>query len=85
MPIQSHSLLNQYESGIRFEGRLPGQIAYYDQVNACINAGYKFFHDWQELTSEQRAFLIAFYLVQKYVSVHGQDAEARAMKRKQKG
>ena len=63
---------------------MPGCIPVYQEVAACKAANYRYFDDWQELTAEQQAFLIAHYFSQKLLESNIQDAEAREMKMKSK-
>lgn len=81
MPLDQIRLGNTIETGIRFES-LPGCIPVFTEVNACIAAGYRYFHDWQELEADQQSFLIAHYLSNIWVDAHKADAEAQEIWRK---
>jgi len=59
-------------------------VSIFQEVSACHAANYRYFGDWQELTAEQQAFLIAHYLLGIVVSNHQQDAEAQAIERASK-
>jgi hypothetical protein len=51
-------------------------------VKACRWNGYRYFHDWQELESDQQAFLIAAYLSDVWVEANKEDAQIKEMKKK---
>lgn len=59
---------------------IPGSIPLFYEINACQAAGYRYFHDWQELTPEQQSILIAHYFSVKLVDNNNQDAENRKLK-----
>ena len=64
------------ETGIEFEN-LPGCIPIFHEVQACHAAGYRYFHDWQELSAEQQSFLIAHYYSMRLLESHQNDASYR--------
>lgn len=63
---------------------MPGCIPIFHEVAACKAAHYQYFGDWQTLTPEQQAFLIAHYIMEKQVNTHSQDAEAREQDKRTK-
>lgn len=64
-------------TGIEF-GHLPGCIPLFLEVQACKAAHYRYFHDWQELDEQQKAFLIGHYISERWVDNHQQDAKQQA-------
>lgn len=79
--IQDVHLKNSIETGIEFE-TVPGCIPVYTEVKACIAVGYRYFHDWQELSADQQAFLIAWHISDTWVNANKDDAEARELDRR---
>lgn len=63
---------------------MAGCIPVFYEVEACKAANYRYYHDWQELTAQQQAFLIAHYVAKKNVDNHQQDAQDTYMKQQQK-
>jgi len=57
---------------------VPGCVPLFLEVQACHVANYRYFHDWQELEEEQKAFLIGHFVTGRWVSNHQADAEYRA-------
>jgi hypothetical protein len=79
-PIEEVQLRNTLYTGIEF-GHLPGYIPLFIEVNACHAAGYRYFHDWQELTEDQKSFLIGHFISNRWVENNRSDAEYRAQER----
>lgn len=68
------------DTGITF-GEFPGIINPYHEIAACNAANYRYFHDWQELTSDEQAILVTHYLSGIMIENHKQDALNVAMKK----
>lgn len=60
---------------------LPGCIPVFYEVAACKASGYRYWGDWQELDAQQKAWLIAHYLLDRLIQSHQQDAESEALER----
>lgn len=80
-PIEEIRPSNTIRTGIEFE-TIPGTIPLYDELEACRYAGYKYWHDWQELTPLERARLVAHYYLNRLIEAHKEDAVAASNKRK---
>lgn len=71
------------QSGIEIPGYL-GVIPLLYEMQACDQANYRFFHDWQELSRQERAVIIAKTVLLKLIDSHRDDAVARDIDRKSK-
>jgi hypothetical protein len=58
-------------------------------MEACREANYQYFGNWQDLTPEQQSKLIACYLLGQIIDQHQEDAknayQERQSRRKPKG
>jgi len=68
-------------TGIEFES-IPGAIPVFHEVAACHAAGYRYFGDWQELSADEQAFLLAHFLTSQLLNNNQQDAQMRDVNRK---
>lgn len=73
-PITQVNLKHSINTGIDF-GNWAGCIPLFQEIAACNAANYTYFHSWQELSTEQRAFIVAQHLLEVIVNNHQQDAE----------
>ena len=55
------------------------------EIAACNAANYRFYHDWQELSSEQKEILVGHYFAGTLLENHKADAQNRASERPNKG
>jgi hypothetical protein len=78
--IYDVGLSNQINTGIRFY-EIPGCVPIYLEVQACNAANYQYFDTWQELTPQQRSFLIAHFLSVRTVENNIRDAEYKEAKK----
>lgn len=69
------------EVGLGFHD-LPGLIPRFVEIEACNAANYRFFHDWPELTSDQKAELVAHHFASGMIEGHKNDAITKQMKKK---
>lgn len=51
-------------------------------MSAAHAANYRYFGDWQELSWQQKAKIVAFYLLNNMVESHKEDAVASALEKK---
>jgi hypothetical protein len=51
------------------------------EVEACKASNYKYFGDWQDLTVEEKAFLIAHHFLSGLITAHKEEAQAGALER----
>ena len=84
VPISQHSLSNTFETGIEFGVPHDSLLSELLVMNACMDAGYRYFHDWQDLTPRQKAKIVARYIMNKIVSAHESDAESKHLEKKNK-
>ena len=63
---------------------MPGVIAEFHEISACHASNYRYFHEWQELEPEQKAKLIAHFLLRGVIESHKNDAQAEDIKRSAK-
>lgn len=61
-----------------------GLIPEFRVICAAKAAGYRYYHDWQELAWEHKALLVAHYLADIMILNHSEDAKAKAIKRQQR-
>lgn len=59
-------------------------ISQFHEMMACKAANYRYFHDWQELTPQQKELLSAHYLAGILLDSHKDDAVNRAMEKQRK-
>lgn len=63
---------------------MPGLVPKFYELAACKAANYQFFHNWQELTSDQQAILIAHYFGENIMESHKNDALSTKMEQDSK-
>lgn len=68
-PIQDIRLKYKLETGIEFRD-FPGIVPRFYEKEACDAANYRFYHDWQELDREQKAFIVAHYYMKTLIGGH---------------
>jgi hypothetical protein len=51
-------------------------------MDACNAANYEFFDSWQRLTQDQKAEVIAQYILSHLIESHAQDEQIRQMEKK---
>lgn len=81
-PLRELSLTETIYTGIHFD-HVAGCIPVFYEVDACNQANYQYFGNWQLLTPEQQSFLIGHYFTKISIANHQKDAEA-AYVRKQR-
>lgn len=69
------------KTGINVEPIIPGMIPLYYEMLAAKEANYRYYHDWQELSSEQKASIVAFYFIEMSITNHQEDARAREIEK----
>jgi hypothetical protein len=63
---------------------IPGIIPEFYEREACNKANYQFDTTWQDLTSIQKAEVVAHYLLRNQIDNHIQDTQIAESKRKSK-
>jgi len=63
---------------------MPGLVPLYDEMAACRFAGYRFWHEWQDLSPQERARLVAYYYLDALVEGHKEDAAIEYSRRQSK-
>lgn len=79
-PIVEVRLKSHINTGIVF-GQFQGIVHPWYEIAACNAANYRYFHDWQELSGEQKAVLVSHHLTDILVENHKQDAANEEMER----
>ena len=82
-PIAEVKLRYSIQSGIEIPSRL-GIIPLLYEMQACDAANYRFFHDWKELSRQERAIIVAKHVISQLIDSHREDAVARDIDRKSK-
>jgi len=82
VPLSEAHLISTVRTGIEFV-HLPGCIPVFYEVSACNAANYRYFSDWQELSPDQQATIIAWYLSTIWLENNKNDAEYRHQLRQQ--
>lgn len=82
-PISRVALRKTIDTGITFD-QLPGCIPIYYEMEACREANYRYFGDWQDLTPAQQSKIVAHYLLRLMVAQHQHDAENAYQERQQR-
>lgn len=72
--------LKTIDTGISFED-VPGIIPLYHEIDACKAANYQYYGNWQELSGQERATLIAHYYVKSMIEQNVSDAQQKAAER----
>lgn len=70
-------------TGISYRINLPDLVPPYEEYAAMIHANYNTL-EWLTLASYEKAQAVAFYRLSKLISLHEQDAVAKATQRKQR-
>jgi hypothetical protein len=83
-PIHLLKPSRSIDSGITFEGSIPGIVSPFQEVEACNASNYQYFGDWQDLNNEQKSFLTAHFFLTTIVENHREEAKARAAERESK-
>lgn len=52
------------------------------EMEACHNANYRFYDDWQALSPDQKEQLVALYTIQRLKAAHEEDAKNDFLKKK---
>jgi hypothetical protein len=65
-------------------GSIPGNIPLQTEIDVCNQANYRYFHEWQDLATEQKALLTAQYYNRNLIESHKQDQQAQEMKKNQR-
>ncbi len=81
--ITQVNLQTTVDTGITMTG-FPGVINPFHEISACAASGYRYYHDWQELTAQEKSILVGWYLADKLLENHKEDARNRAMEKSQK-
>lgn len=66
--------------GLRIGG-LPGNIPLQHEIDACHQANYRYWHDWQELDEKQKGLILAHYFNKQMIQAHRDDTAMTEMER----
>lgn len=83
LPIQLVALHNKKDMGLKIGG-LPGNIPLQNEMEACNQANYRFFHDWPELTEHQKALILGQYFNKQMIQAHRDDTAMTEIERSRK-
>lgn len=83
-PILDVPLKYELKTGIHVASKIPQLIPEYQVINAAQAAGYRYYHEWQDLSWEERSVLVAHYLAVIMVRSHTEDAQLKEINKKQK-
>ena len=76
VPIEQLRPTETIETGIRAGQQIPGNVPWYEEDDARIEAGYNF-AQWLDLPYSLRVREVAHYRLRKLVALHRGDAEVR--------
>lgn len=82
-PIQNVNLKYRLATGIEVKD-FPGIVPKLYEINACHAANYRYYSDWQQLESHEKATLIAHYYTNILLDSHKSEAMNDKMKKDQK-
>lgn len=82
-PIQTVKLKYKLNTEIEFHD-FPGIIPKFYEIDACNEANYSYYGNWQELEPEQKAFLVAHYYMKSLVAGHKEETVNDKIKKDQK-
>lgn len=82
-PILLAKLKNEIQAEIHI-GSIPGFVPEYHVIQASIAAGYQYFGDWQRLSWQNKAQLVALHFAKMLVERHAQDAVNAAIERQRR-
>lgn len=68
-PIQEVTLKYKLSTGIEVKD-FPGIVPKFYERQACQAANYRYYHDWQDLTVEQKAEVLAHYFLENLMESH---------------
>lgn len=83
--IHKYRLKDALKTGIDVESLIPGLIPEFFERSACKSAGYRYDLEWQEMTMQQKAAVIAHYTLENIIENHVKAAENDAIERRSKG
>lgn len=82
-PIQEIQLKSKLNTGIEIKD-FPGIIPRYYEIEACNEANYQYYGNWQELDTEQKATIVAHYYLRNLMESHKNEVVNDKIKKDQK-
>lgn len=82
-PILVARLKNEIQADIHI-GSIPGFVPEYHVMQASAAAGYQYFGNWQTLSWQDRAQLVALHFAKMLVERHAQDAVNTAVEKQRR-
>ena len=74
---------NTIRTGVDYHRQFRGLVPFFEEYDAMISAGYNA-NEWENLDPIERADAVAYYRLQKLVSLHENDAVQKHMERQRK-
>jgi hypothetical protein len=82
-PISQARIKDELHAGIAVHP-IPGLVSELHVIAAAKKARYRYYHEWQDLSWQKQAALVAHYFAEKLMEQHVNEAISSEMERRQR-